>query len=199
MRGLKIVAAAMAVLLLAACGTIRLDQIVTGTKCSTRETCLKDLNLPNPTNPKYTFLVDPYVMDEKARTPIGLPVWSGSTFYANADICVAKALRNEFGKNARIVFSKENLEGKYTEIKINDVVFHETFLGDHMWIKYRLTTSGKIYSFRAETPKEVFSHLLITGEAKDEYPEACAILAKQVKTVLQKEATAQTTVWKAGN
>ncbi|MDA8169386.1 MAG: hypothetical protein M0Z59_06770 [Nitrospiraceae bacterium] len=56
-RVLKLAAVAAAGLVVPGCGTLQLNPIVTGTACSTRDACLKDLNLPNPEKPEYVFFL----------------------------------------------------------------------------------------------------------------------------------------------
>ena len=188
MKNFKAVAVmAVAVMALAGCATIRLDPMVTGTKCQTRAECIKDLHLPHPDRPKYVFLVDHYLMDNKARSAFGVPGVGGDWLRGNVEVCVAKALDQNFPLDSEVVFDKSSLAGPYTEIKIDNVVDQIAFPSKiYFRIDYRVTSNGETTRLTARNQAEHGNNLIVM--ARRQYPRACRVIANQVYNILQKQA-----------
>ncbi len=184
-RVLKLAAVAAAGLVVLGCGTLQLNPIVTGTACSTREACLKDLNLPNPEKPGYVFVVEPYTMDEKPKAILAGSCLNCPVYYGNVDLCIAKSLKDEFGNNAKILFT-EKLEPCVT-IKIKNI-YAQSVYPYKMYIRmdYQLMENGKSIALTARTNAETFWNG--NSESRKQYPEVCTILAKQVHEILDKDS-----------
>ena len=185
MNTLKVgIGAVILAFLLSACGTIQLNPMVTGTQCQTREQCVKDLNLPNPKNPTITFVVDPYLMDKHWRALVGTPALGGDNLHGNVELCVAKALGDEFGNSAKISFTKDELVDP-VEIKINKMVAQSTGIGGYIKINYTLINKGETIGLAAKSDRTTgWSSDIMTKTA---YSQACQVLAKQVRGTLAKE------------
>ncbi len=182
----KVLAALFLLLAVAGCETVNLNHAVTGTACATRAQCLKDLNLPNPEAPEYVFVVDPYTISQRVGGSFGASLF-GPVNRGDADICVAKALAEEFGDSARIVFDKKGLRGPYVEIKITGAEFRSAYTaGWYMQIDYRLTAGGKSTPLAAKTG--IANFWSEQKAVETQYPEACRILARQVRENLGKTA-----------
>ncbi|MDA8326560.1 MAG: hypothetical protein M0033_10125 [Nitrospiraceae bacterium] len=167
----------------AGCGTVDLNRAVTDTACAGRAQCLKDLNLPGPAAPEYVFVVDPYTLDQKAKGAFGASLL-GPVNRADVDLCVAKALAEEFGDKARIVFDKKGLNGPYAGIKIDRADFRSAYTaGWSMEIDYRLTARGKSIPLAAKTGIENFWSARKAVETQ--YLRACRVLAREVKENLK--------------
>ena len=170
-----------------ACGTtIKLNQIITGTDCSTREDCIKDLNLPNPVKPDMVFVVDPLLIDEKGRTGRRkIPALNSAGIHGDIELCIAKALNDEF-KNAKIVFDKSGIAGPYININPTAIRKQTARSGrSYMKIDYEVTIRGITTSDTAQTDTGTYSS--VTAAVTKEYPEACKILAERVRKMLSKE------------
>lgn len=178
----KVLAAFFLAAAVAGCGSVNLNPIVTGTACNTRQQCVKDLRLPSPVSPEYVFVVDPYKMDGRAKGSFETSVL-GPVNHGDVDLCVARALAGEFGDKAKIVFSKQGLEGPYAEIKILRADFRSAYTaGWEMKIEYRFTASGKSSDNTARSG--IGNFLGGRKAAETQYPLACRILAKQVREKL---------------
>jgi len=102
----------------AGCATpeTHINRDIVGKECVTREECLSFLNLPNPQNPDKIFVIEPTIISDTLR---GKP-----PFYSNMrlpynfymDICLSKALSEEFPQSK--IISGEN--HKLGEIYIYD-------------------------------------------------------------------------------
>ena len=170
----------------AACGTIQLNHIITGTECATREECIKDLNLPNPAKPDVVFVVDQLLIDEKGRAGRRrIPSFNSTRLHGDVELCIAKALNDEF-KNAKIVFDKSGIAGPYININPTSIRKQTARSGrSYMKIDYEVTIRGITTSNTAQTATETDSS--VTVAATKEYPKACQILAEQVRKTLSKE------------
>jgi hypothetical protein len=169
-----------------ACGTIQLNHIITGTECSTREDCIKDLNLPNPAKPDMVFVVDPLLIDEKGRAGRRrTPAFNSTRLHGDVELCIAKALNDEF-KNAKTVFDKSGIAGPYININPTSIRKQTARSGrSYMEIDYEVTIRGITTRNIAQTDTETYSS--VTAAATKEYPEVCKILADQVRKTLSKE------------
>ena len=186
MKNFKAVAVmAVAVMALAGCATIRLDPMVTGTKCQTRAECIKDLHLPHPDRPKYVFLVDHYLMDKRELSVIGTPKIGSSPLRGNVEICIAKALNENFPLDSEVVFDKAALNGPHIEIKTDNVVSQGVFPSKiYFKIHYILINNDKTVDMTSKSKTKHISYQTVLSE----YPEACRVLANQVYGILQKQA-----------
>ena len=117
---LKILVLMTVVTAVAACGTVQLNQLVTGTNCETKEDCVKDLNLPNPPNPDVVFVVEPLLMDEKEKAPLGTPAFNSPVWYGDVDLCVAKSLKEEF-TNAAILLDVKKAKSSFIDITLKSI------------------------------------------------------------------------------
>ncbi len=183
-RFLKLAAVAAASLVVLGCGTLQLNPIVTGTACSTREACLKDLNLPNPEKPEYVFVVEPYTMNERGKAPIGTPAFNSPVYHGDVELCIAKALKDMFGSNIKIFFKEAEAGQPSILIKIDNVVAHGVYpVSLYMKIDYQILSNRKNISLTAKTDTESFWNN--DHEARKQYPQVCAILARQVREALE--------------
>ncbi len=167
------------------CGTLQLNHIITGTECATREDCISDLHLPNPEHPDIVFVVEPLLMNEKASNSLGVSSYSSQTFYGNVELCIAKAISNEF-QNSKVYFDNTSCSGPYARITPNKIVARGVaFAGQYMRINYELTVNSKTTSDFAKTDTEMFWSW--TTVAQKQYPLSCRILAQHVRDLLMKE------------
>ncbi|MCL4536702.1 MAG: hypothetical protein M1610_03795 [Nitrospirae bacterium] len=188
-RFFMVLVLAAAVMAVAGCGTLQLNHIVTGTECPTKEDCIKDLGLDKqPESPDIVFVVEPLLMDEKSKAPVGTPAFNSPTYHGNVELCVAKALKFEF-VNAKVVFDDKDAKMPFVRVKLNKIVSQGVFPASlYMRIDYELIINGKSHTSYSKTDSEVFWNN--ERSAKKQYPLVCEILAKQVKETLEKEKIA---------
>jgi hypothetical protein len=195
---LKVLVLVVVAVVVSGCGTLHLNHIVTGTECPTREDCIKDLGLDKqPANPDIVFVVEPLLMDEKTKAPIGTPSFNSPFLYGNVELCIAKALRNEF-KNSEIVLDNKSVVKPHVKIKPVKIVSQGVIPAKlYMRIDYEADINGVKTIRYAKTDTEVFWSSY-TASRKN-YPLVCAILASQVREILEKEGMIKTTKTKAGD
>ena len=174
---------------LTGCGTLHINRIVTGTECLTREDCIRDLGLDRqPANPDIVFVVEPLLMKEKGKAPIGWASPISSTNYGYVELCVAKALREEF-KNAKIVFDDKDANMPFVRIKLHDIAQQATYpFGGYVRINYDLIINGKTHSLYAKSGTAIA--VTFQQHMRDHYPRTCQILAKQVRETLENKGIA---------
>ena len=172
-------------ILLAGCQTVNLNPAVTGTACSTRASCLKDLKLPNSAQggaaPGYVFVVAPYKFSEMPRGYLGASF--GTIYKGDMELCLAKALAAEYGDKARIVFDSRGLTGPLVLLTIRKASLQNVYtFGWRMSVDYTFSYGGKSAPMKAETRIENF----LSGDqaAQVQYKAACAIIARQVREKL---------------
>jgi hypothetical protein len=167
-------------------GSVQLNHIITGTECSTREDCVKDLKLPNPANPEIVFVVEPLPVDQKGRSGRRrMPSFNSKGIHGDAELCIAKALNDEF-KNAKIVFDKSNAAGPYVYIEPTTLRRQAGHSGkSYMEIDYDVTILGHTTSYTAQTDVATYSN--VSDAITKEYPGVCKILAEQVRKALNKK------------
>ncbi len=190
-RVLKLAAVAAAGLVVMGCGTVNLNKAITGTDCTTREECVKALNLRNPEKADLTFVVKPYEFNVgfKANwgyTEPGTPRRTGDAAY-----CVADALRQEFG-NSKILIGSDHKSNEIF-VTINEVRFWGNLHGENCGIKTALSLNGKEYEVNG---------LKYTGPFRwshddQVYKGACTDIAKQIKKFVGENQPAKTGM--AGN
>jgi len=180
---------------LTGCGTLHINRIVTGTECLTREDCIRDLGLDRqPANPDIVFVVDPLLMNERGKAGIfGTSAWNSPVHYGNVELCIAKALRDEF-KNSKIVLDNKSVVKPHVKIvPVNIVSQGITLYRGYMRIDYEVDINGVRKAMYAKTVARVFWDYSIA--ARTNYPLVCAILASQVREILEKEGIIEATKW----
>ncbi len=173
----KLLVLAAAIIGLTACGTLQLNELITGTKCATRAECIRDLDLNNPEHPDLVFLVEPYLMtmDEMGEVPAETSTYNSPVLHADVELCIAKALREEL-RNSKIVFDVSEAGNQYIDIKPTLAHQHVVFpLQGYFQIDYKL--NGNAYTARTES-KMYWSK---TDGVEEGYPLACRIVAEQVR------------------
>ena len=186
MKGLKGLIMAVGLMMIVGCGTLKINHIITGTECQTKEECIKDLGLDKqPEKPDLVFVVEPLLMNEKAKAPVGTPAFNSPVLYGDVELCAAKALRTEF-RNVKVIFDDKDLKAPFIRVRLNKIVSQGVIPAKaYMRIDYEVTVNGKTDIQYAKTDAEVFWDN--KGVIKKWYPEVCAILAKQVREFLKKE------------
>ena len=188
---LKVLVLVVMVVGLTGCGTLHINRIVTGTECLTREDCIRDLGLDKqPANPDIVFVVKPLLMNERARAPFGNPAWNSPVHYGNVELCIAKALRNEF-KNSKIDLESKSVVKPHVRIKPINIVAQGVYpIFTYMRIDYEVDINGTKTIKYARTSTRTFWDSWIA--ARNQYPLVCAILASQVREILEKEGMLKT-------
>ncbi len=77
-------------MMLSGCATTyNLNKVVTGTNCTTRKQCIKDLSLSQPPKPDAFFLIEP----KDGQNRLGI---AGAHYRLFLDVCLAKSLKEAF-------------------------------------------------------------------------------------------------------
>jgi len=79
----------LSVLLTGCASTYNLNKAITGTDCTTREECVKDLALPNTKTPEAVFIIEP----AEGKNRMGL---AGPKYSLYIDLCLAKSIKETF-------------------------------------------------------------------------------------------------------
>lgn len=165
--------------------TANLNHAITNTECQTFEECAKALALDSqPENPDLVFVVESYPFEKPLINAYGLRTPFTGIRTGNAELCMAKALREEFG-NSAIVLKPEELDKYKTKpaimIKIKDLELGGNFkYSNYCRLKIIAVVNGK------ETEVSGFGSLGILRfvNSGKVYYSACHDIAKQIKTLL---------------
>lgn len=165
--------------------TANLNHAITNTECQTFEECAKALALDSqPENPDLVFVIEPYPFEKPFLNGWGVRMIFTEMRTGNAELCMAKALREEFN-NVAIVLKPEELDKYKTKptilIKIKDLeVGGNLKYSSYCKLKIVVAVNGK------ETEINGFGSIGILRviNSGKVYYFACQDIAKQVKTLL---------------
>ena len=194
-RVLKLAAVAAASLVVLGCGTVNLNKAITGTDCTTREECVKALNLRNPEKADLTFVVKPYEFNIVFKNAYGVrhPFTGNRT--GNAAYCVADAIKRKFG-NSRILIDDTHKRNDLF-VMITDVETGGSFrYSEYAEIKASVFADGKKNDIKGFSSIGILRKIDEANDAKV-YKGACADIAKQIKKLVGENQPAKTGM--AGN
>lgn len=169
--------------LVAGCATVNLDKGIAGESCTNRQSCIKALNLPNPTNPTYTFAIAPYPVKARFKNAVGMALPWFPPYKGNIDICLANAFKTQFPA-ARIMLSKDR------PIDGNAIFVYgfKNFEIEQGWVyaakKSSFSGSVRIGSRAYPIDAAGWSGFMVAGHIASAAEDACMDFAKKAKKLL---------------